>query len=126
MTGCSVSVQPRRGSAAQGTPAMCLSVGVYLDDMTFRKAADDLSQVVLEAAHHHVVQIALVSGALLTGMFRAFPRLREIRIVVFYVRVRSAMAKLAGKGGTSGGCARRLILDDTLMLVAIGTFGHHR
>ena len=58
-------------------------------------------------------------------MLFAAARFRKIRIVVLYIRVGSPMVKLARKGGTAGGCARRLFFDDTFMLVAIVVmFGH--
>ena len=52
------TVLVEQGSDAQFRCVWRQTRDVYLNDMTFREAADDLSQVVFEAAHHHVIQIA--------------------------------------------------------------------
>ena len=51
-------------------------------------------------------------------------RLREIRVIVLYIGIGGAVAKLAGQGWTAGIRAWRLFFDDTFVFVAIVMFGH--
>jgi hypothetical protein len=48
----------------------------------------------------------------------------EVGVVVLYICVGGAMAKLAGDGWMARGGARRLFFDDTFVFVAIVVFGH--
>lgn len=57
-------------------------------------------------------------------MLFAGARLREISVVVLYIGICGAVAKLAGLGWTTGIRARRLFLDDTFVFVAIVMCGH--
>jgi hypothetical protein len=49
---------------------------------------------------------------------------REVAVVIFYVRIGSTVAELAGVGWMAGCGPGRLFLDDTFVLVAILVFGH--
>ena len=66
----------------------------------------------------------LESTARFAGVFLSCARFRKVTVVVFYIRVRSTVAKLAGDRWSARGSPGRLFFDDTLVFVAIMMFCH--
>ena len=64
------------------------------------------------------------STARLAGVFPPGTRPREVAVIVLYIRVGSAVTKLAIDGGTARGGPRGFFFDDAFAPVTIVFFGH--
>lgn len=67
-----------------------------------------------------------VSGSttLFAGVFSSGVWSGKVTVVVFHIRVGSAVAELTGDGWPVGGGAGGFFFDDTLVLVAVVAFCH--
>jgi hypothetical protein len=64
------------------------------------------------------------SAAPLAGVFPPGARPREVAVIVFYICVGSAVAKLTSNGGTARGGPGGFFFDDAFAPVTIVFFGH--
>ena len=64
------------------------------------------------------------STAPLAGVFPPGARPREVAVIVFYICVGSAVAKLATDGWTACSCPGGFFFDDAFAPVTIVFFGH--
>jgi hypothetical protein len=58
------------------------------------------------------------------GVFLSGARLREVAVIVLYIRIGGAVAELACNGWVARGGAGRLFFDDAFVLVTVVVFDH--